>query len=125
MSSWRRRIALGDWTASKSWETWSTSIREYHTSRNRIWAKFSISVRYMCAHRRTAVRTDRMPNPFSRAATATLAASRFTSQSNDAGSVSSKSFTSKTSRRSGAANMPKFTRCASPQHCTRMSVVGR
>ena len=94
-------------------------------SRNRIWAKFSISVRYMCAHRRTAVRIERMPNPFSRAATATLAASRFTSQSNEAGSVSSKSFTSNTSRRSGAANMPKFSRCASPQHCTRMSVVGR
>jgi hypothetical protein len=28
------------------------------------------------------------------------------------------------SRRSGAAKMPKFDRCASPQHCTRNSVVG-
>ena len=116
---------MGDWTASKSWTTWSTSIREYQTSMNGIWAKFSISVRYMCAHRRTAVRTDRAGKPFSRAATATLAASRLTSQSNEAGSVSSKSFTSNTSRRSGAANMPKFSRCASPQHCTRMSVLGR
>ena len=34
------------------------------------------------------------------------------------GSVSSKSLTSNTSRRSGEANTPKFDRCASPQHCT-------
>jgi hypothetical protein len=94
-------------------------------SRKCIWAKFSISVRYMCTHRRAAVRMPLASKPLSRAATTTLAARRFTSQSKEAGSVSSKSFTSKTSRRSRAAYMPKLSRCASPQHCTRMSVVGR
>ena len=51
----------------------------------------------------------------SRPATARLAASRFTSHSNGPGSVSSKSLRLKTSLRSGAAKMPKFERCASPQ----------
>src|SRR3954452_8805052 len=54
----------------------------------------------------------------------TLAARRLTSHSNDAGSVSSKSLTSKTRRRSGAANRPKFRRWASPYACTLISVVG-
>jgi len=94
-------------------------------SRKCIWAKFSISVRYMCTHRRAAVRIPRMGKPLSRAATATLAASRFTSQSKGAGSVSSKSFTSKTRRRSRAAYMPKLSRWASPHAWTRISVVGR
>jgi hypothetical protein len=43
-----------------------------------------------------------------------LAAIRFTSYSNGPGSVSSKSFRSNSSRRSGDANAPKFDRCASP-----------
>ena len=47
-----------------------------------------------------------------------LTASRLTSHSHGPGSVSSKSLTSNTSRRSGEANTPKFDRCASPQHCT-------
>ena len=54
----------------------------------------------------------------SRAAISMLAASRLTSHSHGPGSVSSKSLTSNTSRRSGEANTPKFDRCASPQHCT-------
>ena len=57
--------------------------------------------------------------PLSRAAISMLAASRLTSHSHGPGSVSSKSLTSNTSRRSGEANTPKFDRCASPQHCTR------
>ena len=55
---------------------------------------------------------------------AKLAASRLTSHSNGAGSVSSKSLTSNTIRRSGAANIPKFSRCASPHACTRIPDVG-
>ena len=53
-----------------------------------------------------------------------LAASRFTSYSNGPGSVSSKSLRSKTSRRSGEANPPKFDRCASPHSCTVSPAVG-
>ena len=56
-------------------------------------------------------------DPRSRPATATLAASRLTSHSNGPGRVSSKSLRSKTSRRSGASNTPKFERWASPQSC--------
>ena len=53
-------------------------------------------------------------NPLLRAAISKLAAIRFTSHSNGPGSVSSKSFTSNSSTRSGEANAPKFDRCASP-----------
>ena len=41
------------------------------------------------------------------------------------GSVSSKSLTLKTSRRSGAVNPPKFERCASPQSCADRPVPAR
>src|SRR6516165_12152864 len=47
-----------------------------------------------------------------------LAASRFTSHSQGAGSVSSKSFISKTRFLSGVAYNPKFIKWQSPQHCT-------
>ena len=63
--------------------------------------------------------------PTTRAATAQLAASRFTSHSHGAGRVSSKSLTSKVRRRSGVAYAPKFRRCASPHACTLMPVCGR
>ena len=63
-------------------------------------------------------------NPRSRPATATLAASRLTSHSNGPGSDSSKSLTLNTSRRSGAANAPKFERCASPHSWTSSPVRG-
>ena len=63
-------------------------------------------------------------NPRSRPATAKLATSRLTSHSNGPGSVSSKSLTLKTSRRSGAAKTPKFERWASPQSCTCRPVRG-
>jgi len=49
-----------------------------------------------------------------RAATVKLAAIRFTSYSNGPGSVSSKSFRSNISCRSGDANSPKLDRWASP-----------
>ena len=62
--------------------------------------------------------------PFSRAATSRLAASRFTSHSQGAGRVSSKSLTSNTSLRSGEPKMPKLDRCASPQACTMIPVAG-
>ena len=81
----------------------------------RISAKRAIASRYS---RTAAVTTERRAassKPRSRPATAKLAASRFTSHSNGPGSVSSKSLMLKTSLRSGAAKMPKFERCASPQ----------
>src|SRR5215212_7196517 len=53
-----------------------------------------------------------------------LAAIRFTSYSNGPGRVSSKSFTSNSSRRSGEANTPKFDRWASPHSCTWSPAVG-
>ena len=53
-----------------------------------------------------------------------LAAIRFTSYSNGPGRVSSKSFRSNSSRRSGEANTPKFDRCASPHSCTCSPAVG-
>ena len=62
--------------------------------------------------------------PRSRPATAKLATNRFTSHSNGPGSVSSKSLTLNTSRRSGAAKAPKLDRCASPQSCTSSPVRG-
>ena len=49
----------------------------------------------------------------------TLAVSRLTSHSHGAGSVSSRSLMSNTICRSGVAKPPKFSRCASPQACTR------
>ena len=57
----------------------------------------------------------------SRPAISKLAARRFTSHSNGPGSVSSKSFTSNTSERSGEAKPPKLERCASPHSCTRQA----
>src|SRR3954447_4684525 len=62
--------------------------------------------------------------PRSRPATSKLATSRLTSHSNGPGCVSSKSLMLKTIRRSGAANAPKFDRCASPHSCTCRSVRG-
>ena len=46
------------------------------------------------------------------------------SHSNGAGSVSSKSFRSKTRLRSGVAKNPKFERWQSPQASTRIPLVG-
>ena len=62
--------------------------------------------------------------PLPRAATSRLAASRFTSHSHGPGTVSSKSFTSNTRRRSAEPKMPKFDRCASPQAWTASPVTG-
>ena len=59
-----------------------------------------------------------------RAAISKLAARRFTSHSHGPGSVSSKSLTSNTIVRSGAAKPPKLTRCASPQIWARKPEVG-
>ena len=53
-----------------------------------------------------------------------LAASRLTSHSQGAGSVSSKSLASNTSVRSGDPKSPKLDRWASPLACTMMSVRG-
>ena len=63
-------------------------------------------------------------NPLLRAAIVKLAAIRFTSYSNGPGRVSSKSFRSNSSLRSGEANTPKFDRCASPHNWTTSPAVG-
>lgn len=62
--------------------------------------------------------------PLARPAMTRLAASRLTSHSHGPGSVSSKSLMSNISRRSGEASSRKFSRCASPQHWTRIPVRG-
>ncbi|MNF99138.1 hypothetical protein D3C84_820250 [compost metagenome] len=64
------------------------------------------------------------PIRLSRAATTKLIARRFTSHSQGAGSVSSKSLMSKIRLRSGVANKPKFNRWQSPQACTSIPEVG-
>ena len=67
----------------------------------------------------TTARRSFPEKPFSRPPIAKLAARRFTSHSHGPGAVSSKSFMSKTSVRSGEPNTPKFDRWASPHSCTR------
>jgi hypothetical protein len=62
--------------------------------------------------------------PLSRHATTKLAERRLRSHSHGAGSVSSRSLMEKMIFRSGVAKPPKLHRCASPQHWTRMPVVG-
>ena len=103
------------WRSARS--RW-TSVEEYQTSRLPSPASRRISWRYTLATRRAAFRAFFGLNPRSRAATTTLAARRFTSHSHGPGRVSSKSFTSNTSSRSGEPNAPKLHRWASPQSCT-------
>ncbi len=81
-------------------------------------AKPAIAVRYSATVSSTIWSWSLTGNPLYCAAMSMLTARRFTSHSQGPGSVSSKSLTSNTSRRSGEANTPKFDRCASPQHCT-------
>jgi hypothetical protein len=71
-----------------------------------------------------AARVSALPKPLLRPVMVKLAAIRFTSYSNGPGRVSSKSFTSNSSSRSGEANAPKFDRCASPHSCTFRPAVG-
>ena len=106
-----------NWEAN-SLITLSISRCEYHTSSCFIEANSTIAVRYRPTVSSTIRSCSLARKPLSRAAINMLAASRLTSHSQGPGSVSSKSLTSNTSRRSGDANTPKFDRCASPQHCT-------
>ena len=96
-----------------------SSRRAYQTARLPIAAKRRIAVRYSRTPAVTAAR--RLPGLRScwRQTISTLVAMRLTSHSHGPGSVSSKSLTSKTSVRSGAANAPKFEMWASPQICAR------
>ena len=86
---------------------------------------------YCCMYSRytrTAVVTtwsrSRRAKPCSLATTWRLAARRLTSHSHGPGSVSSKSFTSKITLRSGVAKVPKLATCASPHACTVRPVTG-
>jgi hypothetical protein len=112
---WKRFICLLDGADSICSRIPSTSRRAYQTSMFLIFAKCAIAARYSRVIVITTERRIALLKPRSRPATAKLAASRLTSHSNGPGSVSSKSLMPKTSLRSGAAQMPKLARCASPQ----------
>jgi aryl-alcohol dehydrogenase-like predicted oxidoreductase len=62
--------------------------------------------------------------PLSRQATRKLVARRLRSHSHGPGRVSSRSLMEKMTLRSGVANPPKLLRWASPQHWTRIPLVG-
>ncbi len=85
-------------------------IREYQTSMSRISPKRHIHFRYDSMVLIVAARLADALKPLPRPATTTLAASRLTSHSHGPGSVSSKSFASKTNARSGEPKRPKFDR---------------
>ena len=89
-----------------------------------ICANSAIASRYAAADASVAARVSAAENSLFRPAMAKLAAIRFTSYSNGPGSVSSKSFRSNTSRRSGEANTPKFDRWASPHSCASSPAAG-
>jgi hypothetical protein len=90
----------------------------------RICANSAIAARYANTDARVDARESAVENPLLRAAIVKLAAIRFTSYSNGPGRVSSKSFKSKSSFRSGEANMPKFDKWASPHNWTLRAAVG-
>ena len=103
----------------------SSSARwAYQISIVRICANSAIASRYADTDACVDARVSAFENPLLRAATAKLAAIRFTSYSNGPGSVSSKSFRSNSSLRSGEANTPKFDRWASPHNWTTSPAVG-
>ena len=103
----------------------STSSRAYQTSSFRIPAQSCMASRYDAATARLVAARCASSKPRSRPATAKLAASLLMSHSNGPGRVSSKSLRLKTRRRSGAAKIPKFDRCASPHSWTVRSGAGR
>lgn len=102
----------------------SMSIRSYQMSSSRFVAKSAMADRYSVAVDFVQDRATVLDRPLARAARTTDVVSRFTSHSKGPGFVSSKSLTSKITDRSGAANMPKFARCASPQSCALSPVRG-
>src|SRR5579872_4687298 len=102
----------------------STSSRAYQTASVGDLANSRIALRYRAPAASATRRVSASVKPLSRPATTRLATRRLTSHSNGPGSVSSKSLTSKTSRRSGEANAPKLDRCASPHSCARSPDAG-
>ena len=101
----------------------STSRYAYQTSSAGAAANRIMAARYAVAARQATAAAAWAPAPLSRAATVALATKRFTSHSHGPGSVSSKSLTSNTRRRSGLANTPKLEMCASPTACTRRPLI--
>jgi hypothetical protein len=96
------------------------SRREYHTARFGMAAKSCMAVRYAPTTASRTLLRSLAENPLSRPAMAKLAASRFTSHSHGPGSVSSKSLSPNSMRRSGVPKTPKFIRWASPHTCVVM-----
>ena len=94
----------------------SSSRWAYQMSIVRMSAKPAIASLYAATDASVDARVSAFENPLLRAAIVKLAAIRFTSYSNGPGRVSSKSFRSNSSFRSGEANTPKFDRCASPHN---------
>ncbi len=97
----------------------ATSTRAYQTSSSCIPANSAIAPWYARTMASWMLRRCLRPRPLARAAISRLAARRLTSHSQGPGCVSSKSLRSKTMRRSGEANRPKFDTCASPHSCAR------
>jgi hypothetical protein len=116
-----RTAFFGVADAKRSSES-STSMCAYQTCRTGIRANARMASRYAAPVLTATARRCLAEKPLSRPATDMLATSRLTSHSNGPGSVSSKSLTSKTNRRSGEPKAPKFDRCASPHSCTRRPV---
>ena len=102
----------------------SSSRWAYQMSIVRIRANEAMASRYAVTDAIVTSRVSALEKPLLRAAMVTLAAIRFTSYSNGPGRVSSKSFRSNRSCRSGDAYPPKFDRCASPHNCTSSPAVG-
>ena len=98
--------------------------RAYQTSVVDMPAKSAIAVRYAATDVSVASRISDFPKPLLRPAIVKLAAIRFTSYSKGPGRVSSKSFRSNTSVRSGDPYTPKFERCASPHSWASRPAVG-
>ena len=109
---------------SSSFFSSSSERRAYQTSSVRISANAAIASRYARTAARVDSRASDSVNPLFLAAIVKLAASRLTSYSNGPGKVSSKSFRSSSSTRSGEANMPKFDKWASPHSWVVSPAVG-
>jgi hypothetical protein len=111
-------------TAPRTTMSSSSARWAYQIPIVRICANSAMAARYADTDASVDARVSAFENPLLRAAIVKLDAIRFTSYSNGPGSVSSKSFKSNISLRSGEANKPKFDRWASPHNWATRPAVG-
>ena len=118
-----RLLGLGDHAADRGHDVvlGKVGVPDVHRSHLR---ELRHRRRYAATDASVDARVSAFENPLLRAAIVKLAAIRFTSYSNGPGRVSSKSFKSNSSFRSGEANTPKFDRWASPHNWTTSPAVG-